>query len=123
LRPAFQSGVQGKTAEGWLVKIEWIEDVRRVRYQSWGKWEMFIPTLSTTDKGKLAVECVLSAMRLGRFPMWIDASEDDRENVQIHGTDILVFARKKVQVKCDYRAGETGNLFLQRAERNPLRRH
>jgi hypothetical protein len=64
-------------------------------------------------------------MKRGRFPFWLDATEDERQNVQILGTDILVFARKKVQVKCDYKAGDkpegSGNLFLQRAERNPLR--
>ena len=56
---------------------------------------------------------------------WLDAAEDERENVQIQGTDILVFSRKRVQVKCDYRCGDrplgTGNVFLQRAERNPLK--
>jgi hypothetical protein len=74
----------------------------------------------------MAVLCVIAAMKRGRFPFWLDAAEDKRENVQIQGTDIVVFCRKKVQVKCDYAAGDkpngTGNLFLQRAERNPLRR-
>ena len=124
LRPAFQNGVAGKTAEGWLVRPEWINDLRLLRFESWS-WDKFTPCLSTTEKGRLAVECVLAVMRLGRFPFWIDASESDRENVQRKGTDILVFCRKKVQVKCDYRGGAlplgTGHLFLQKAERNPLR--
>jgi hypothetical protein len=121
LRSAGQPGVVGRTAEGWLVKPEWIDDMREVKFRSWAGWDEYLSTMSTTDKGKLAVRCVIDVMRLGRFPFWIDASEDDRENVQIKGTDILVFARKRVQVKCDWRAGDTGNLFLQRAERNPLR--
>lgn len=122
LRSAGQPGVVGRTAEGWLVKPSWVADLREVKFRSWQGWSEYRPTMTTSEKGKLAIQCVLQVMRLGRFPFWVDASEDDRENVQISGTDILVFARKKVQVKCDWRAGETGNLFLQRAERNPLRR-
>ena len=117
---AGQPGVVGRTATGWLVKLEWIEDLRQLRFHSWRGWELFRPSMSTTEKGQLAIQCVVEVMRLGRFPFWLDASEDERENVQISGTDILVFCRKKVQVKCDWRAGETGNVFLQRAERNPL---
>jgi hypothetical protein len=125
-RTACQPGVDGPTAEGWVVPVEQIGDLRRLRFESWAGWDEFLPTLTTSQKGALAVACVREAMRLGRFPFWVDAVEDDRENVQILGTDILVFCRKKVQVKCDYRCGDrprgTGNVFLQRAERNPLKR-
>jgi hypothetical protein len=122
LAPAKQDGVVGKTAVGWLVQPDWIEDLRRLRFQSWKQWSALHPRLSTSAKGRLAVACVVEIMRMGRFPLWIDASESDRENVQIEGTDIIVFARKKIQVKCDMSAGITGNLYLQKAERNPLKR-
>ena len=126
LRTASQPGVVGPTAEGWVIGVDEIPDLRRVKFVSWPEWPEFSERLTTTAKGALAVRCVIAAMKLGRFPFWLDASEDERENVQILGTDILVFCRKKVQVKCDYRSGDrplgTGNLFLQRAERNPLRR-
>ena len=122
LAPAYQDGVKGRTAEGWLVKRTWIEDLRLCKFHSWPGWSEFNPALSTSRKGKLAVQCVKDLMRIGRFPFWLDASEDERENIQVSGTDILVFCRKKVQVKCDWKIGETGNLFLQKAERNPLRR-
>ena len=127
LRPAFQDGVAGATAEGWLVKMDWIEDLRRVKFYSWDGWKDFTERLSTSQKGVLAVRCVIDSMKRGRFPFWLDASEDEREHVQVKGTDILVFCKKRVQVKCDYRGGDgplgTGNLFLQKAERNPLKRH
>ena len=127
LRLAFQDGVAGATAEGWLVKVEWITDLRRVKFYSWEGWKDFHERLSTRQKGVLAVRCVIEAMKRGRFPFWLDASEDERETVQITGTDILVFCKKRVQVKGDYRGGDsppgTGNLFLQKAERNPLKRH
>jgi hypothetical protein len=127
LRPAYQAGVNGATAEGWLVKWDSISDIRRLRFHSWPGWQSFKVTLTTTQKGVLAVDCVVSSMRMGKFPFWLDASEDERENVQVKGTDIVVFCRKKVQVKCDWKSGEpplgSGNLFLQKAERNPLKRH
>lgn len=126
-RPAFQPGVNGETARGFPVSVEWIEDLRRRKFQSWEGWEMFSERLSTTQKGKLAVSCVVEIMKRGLFPFWIDVSESNRENVQLKGTDILVFCRKRIQVKCDFRGGDrplgTGNLFLQHAERNPLTMH
>ena len=73
------------------------------------------------------MEAVLDSMRLGRFPLWVDAAEEDRENIQLKGMDIVLFCRKRIQVKCDYRSGDrplgTGNLFIQKAERNPLKRY
>ena len=126
LRTATQPGVNGPTAEGWLVDVNAIKDLRRLKFASWERWDEYRERASTSEKGALAVECVRTAMKRGRFPFWLDATEDDRENVQIKGTDILIFCRKRVQVKCDYRCGDkplgTGNLFLQKAERNPFKR-
>ena len=126
LRKAGQNGVQYPTAEGWLAKPEWIEDLRRLKFFSWAHWPELNENQSTSKKGVLAVRCVVDAIRSGRFPFWLDTSEDDRKNIQIKGTDIVVFCRKKIQVKCDYRSGDipngTGNLFLQKAERSPLKR-
>ena len=123
---ACQAGVDGKTADGWLVPVEAIEDLRRVKFHSWEGWRQFRRELSTSRKGQLAVLCAISAMQRGRFPMWLDAAEDKRTYVQQQGTDVLVFCRKRIQVKCDYCAGDppagSGNLFLQRSERNPLKR-
>lgn len=121
LADASQPGVEGRTAEGWLVRVVDVKDLRKLKFESWHGWSFFDAGLSTTEKGRLAVQCVVEAMKLGRFPFWLDGFEDSRENIQIKGTDIVIFCRKKVQVKCDYRVGETGNLYLQKAERNPLR--
>jgi hypothetical protein len=128
LVPAGQPGVDGATATGWIVPPDDIEDMRKLRYASWPQWCEFVRVKDdTTTKGSLAVRCVVDAMRLGRFPFWLHAAEDDRENVQIAGTDIVVFCRKRVQVKCDWAAGDkpmgTGHLFLQKSERNPLKKH
>lgn len=117
-RYAEQPGVDGPTGLGWLVPPDEIADLRRVRFFTWEGWTQFRRELSPSRKGKLAVCCVVAAMQRGRFPFWLDAAEDDRANIQIVGTDIVVFCRKKVQVKCDFYAGDkpagTGNLFLDR---------
>lgn len=125
LRPAFQQGVVGATASGWLVKTSWVEDLRRLQFASWERWPAVNDkkSMSTSEKGAMAVACVLECMRRGRFPFWIDATEDDRRSVQLKGTDILVFCNKRVQVKCDWDIGKTGNLYLQKSERNPLKRY
>jgi hypothetical protein len=127
IKTAIQPGLEFITASGWPVPIEYITDLRAFSYASWPLWSQFRESMNTSAKGKLAVECVLSFLKTGRFPFWIHAQEDDRENIQISGTDIVIFCRKKLQIKCDWRCGHkplgTGNLFLQKAERNPLRRY
>lgn len=123
--PAGQPGFKGITAMGWLVRPDDIRDIRRIKFHTWDGWKKFNKELSTSEKGALAVECVIRVIRMGRFPFWLDSDEDRRENIQISGTDIVIFCRKKIQVKCDYDSGEspgTGFLFLQKAEINPFKR-
>ena len=126
LRTAGQPGVEGITAEGWTIPFQAIDGIRTLRFYSWRRWHEFNENMTTSEKGKLAVQCVLDCMKKGRFPFWINATEDERENIQIKGVDILIFCHKKIQVKCDWRCGHgplgTGNLFLQKSERNPLKR-
>lgn len=124
---AYQADVDGPTATGYLVRTEWIQDLRRIKYHSW-HWSKFNPSLSTTEKGRLAVECVSDVLRIGRFPLWLNGVESLHRAIQISGTDIIVMCNKRIQVKCDYHGGDrvdggTGNLFLQNAERNPLKHH
>lgn len=125
LKPACQPGVNGKTAEGWCVLPAWINDLRIIDCGTWKSWAKFGTEqhhLNTVKKGVLAVWFVVKLLKMGRFPLWITADEDRREDIQIHGTDIVVFARQRIQVKCDWR-GADPNLYLQKAERNPLRAH
>jgi len=125
LRSARQPGVDAVTAVGWIVPVDEIEDLRTLRFYSWPKWGRFTPELSTSEKGSLAVQCVIDCLAAGRFPLWIVAEENDERAVQIRGTDIVLSGKTKIQVKCDYRSGPaplgTGNVFLQQAEMNPLR--
>lgn len=126
-RPAYQPGVGHATAEGWLVQPDMIDDMRYLPYYSWSGWDYFSQKMTTSEKGDLAVECIIECLSIGRFPLWIDAKESSDKSVQISGTDILLVMDKRIQVKCDWYAGEkpkgTGNLFLQKSECNPLKHH
>jgi hypothetical protein len=123
---AGQPGCNGPTGKGYVMPLAWIDGVRRVRFR-WVRWEEFQPTMSTSEKGALAVEFVVTLLKYGRFPLWIAATESDDGSVQIAGTDIVVAAHKRIQVKCDWKSGDpplgTGNVFLQTAEVNPLKLH
>lgn len=127
LKPAYQEGVQGPTALGAPVPIKDFRDLRTVTWNGCPYWDGWHEKLSTSQKGKKAIEVVVDLLKYGRFPLWIEVEEDKRQNIQIKGTDIVVFCKQHIQVKCDYRAGEghelcTGNLYLQTKERNPLKR-
>lgn len=126
---AFQSWVDGATGEGHPVPITDVPDLRTLNFESWN-WDSFPFNGSESAKGAAAVNIVVNLLRLGRFPLWISASNDERESVQVKGTDVVVFAKQLIQVKCDLKAGLkkhslrcTGNLFIQTRERNPLRKH
>ena len=91
----------------------------------------FIETLSTSEKGDRAVDIVSAFLKSGRFPLWLEGEFVTDREIQITGTDIKVKGNWKIEVKCDFRASDergqphpncTGNLYLQVAERNPLRR-
>ncbi len=104
-----------------MVRPEWINGLQIIKPKRI-QWETFTPELTTSQKGKLAVRVVCYLMKVGRFPLWINAEESQDREVQISGADIVVCCNRRVQVKCDYYAGPrpgTGNLFLQKAECNP----
>lgn len=126
LKPAYQPGVVGRTALGAPIPIKDFPDLRVIKLPCWERWNDFSETDRTSEKGRLAVQIIVDLLARGGFPLWVIASDDDRKGIQIKGTDIVVFARQKIQVKCDYKGGEghtscTGNLFIQTAERNPLK--
>lgn len=127
---ATQPGAIGPTANGYKLPVGDIPDLRELRFESYN-WNAFPDhSASTSDKGKGAVDVVCKLLRRGRFPLWIEADEDDRHSIQILGTDIVVFAKQKIQVKCDWFAGRkewnsrcSGNVYIQISEKNPLKRY
>jgi hypothetical protein len=94
---------------------------------------VFDEAADTSDKGRKAVELVAAMIRNGLFPLPYAVGQldsDPAKDMQINGDDIIVDLganRVHIQVKCDFRGGDkalggTGNLYLQVAERNPLKR-
>ena len=130
----FQPGVAGATSEGYIVPPLAIGKcvIIQVRDCAWDKCD-FREDDDTSTKGGKAVVLVAGMIRNGLFPLPynIDSLDDDPAYaLQIDGDDIVVALGAscvKIQVKCDFRGGEkdlggTGNLFLQVAERNPLKK-
>lgn len=127
LRKAFQPGVDAPTALGHCVPLGKIPKLRSLAISP-QRLVGFHRHLSTSEKGAKAVAVVADFLRAGRFPLPANAYDVKDVDLQISGVDIIVKGTWKIQVKCDYDAGRgkdgtgTGNLFLQVAERNPLRR-
>lgn len=129
--PAFQQGVEGATAVGYLVPPKAIPYIRCLQIGT-NRLDGFVPNLSTTEKGDRAVKVVNDFLMGGRFPLWLEGAFVTDKEIQITGTDIVVQGKWKIEVKCDYWAstekgepiaGCTGNLYLQILERNPLKKH
>ena len=126
VKQAFQSRVFDATADGWLVPPADIEDLRSLPLPDDRWWAGFNEGDGTSAKGAAAVALVVRLLGKGHFPLWLAASESGDIAVQVAGTDIVVCAKQRIQVKCDWHAGnpqKSGCLYLQKSERNPLRRY
>jgi hypothetical protein len=127
-RPACQPGVNGPTAMGYLVPIVDV-DPRYILTSEVCPWDRFNDeSLDLGQRGKNAVAVVKAAIKNNQFPMWVCGIVETDKEIDIQGTDIVVHARRRIQVKCDWLAcpkenGGTGNLFIQTHERNPLKIH
>ena len=131
---AGQPGVDGPTAEGFLVPPMDIRCCASIELRPLA-WERiyFDDREDTSTKGAKAVWLVERMVYAGLFPLPLPLGGvdcDPSKEVQIEGDDIIVRitnSEVRIQVKCDFWGGEaalggTGNLFLQVAERNPLHR-
>lgn len=88
----------------------------------------FLEDDTTSGKGNKAVFVVKEMLKRGLIPITATPEEITDRDLQIQGTDIIITARARIQVKCDWRAGHrefggTGNLFLQISECNPHKMH
>lgn len=122
-RPVYTNGI--KTAEGYLVPPDQIKDCYSIAIPK-DDWIEIKDIESTSEKGRKAVEIVKRLIKNGAISIPLNVKEITDEQMQINGTDIYVSTRIKIQVKCDYNAGDkkyggTGNLFLQVSECNPYR--
>jgi hypothetical protein len=118
------------TSQGYLVKPCDLQSLQVISFPDYSAWSAFNPQLDTSPKGTFAQTCVASLIRLGRFPLHVEITIESRRGPQLEGTDIILYASKRIQVKCDKDCGErradtsaTGNLYIEYAERNYLRKH
>ena len=122
IRKAYQPGVATPTAEGYAMPTKYINGMRQIKIPQFiFENANFLKSDSTSEKGRKAVFVVTEMMKRNLVPLSFKIDEITDRTMQIRGTDILVSLRHKIQVKCDWRVGETGNVYLQTAEINPLR--
>jgi hypothetical protein len=125
---AKQPGVVGVTAEGWLVPVEDVPDLRRVEWNEGGFpwWDSFSEEDATSEKGRKATMMVKFLLKKGLIPLWAESEEPSDNNIQIMGVDIILIKNLRLQVKCDWRCGPrpdgSGNFFIQKAEINPMKK-
>lgn len=132
VREASQDGVDGRTATGWLVPPNDIPGCVGLcpRPQVW-KCLDFSVRHATSHRGREAMRLVEGMIREGLFPFPAHPTDKLSLEVDMEGKDIrahIADQTRHIQVKCDRRGGPkkyggTGNLFLQKAERNPRGLH
>jgi len=121
---ATQPGVEYDTAKGRLVPLKAIKPkgVLTSEVFPWGEYHH--EEMDTGAKGDMAVECVIRAIRANKFPLWLNPEIEGNKDLDIQGTDVIVSAKRRIQVKYDHLAypkakGGSGNLFIQTHESNP----
>ena len=124
-KPGYQDGVDHATAYGFLVPLNDIQPQFVLVSQRfpWDKWNH--DTMDCGQKGDMAVACVRAAICANKFPLWVCGYVNNDKELDIEGTDIIVSAKRRIQVKYDARAypGGSGNLYIQTHECNPLKIH
>jgi len=121
--------IDGKTitAKGYPVPISSIEDMQNIfiPHDIYSKYTIY-PDMITTTKGQLAVQIVFEMLKRTLISLPINVDIKNSKAIQIKGTDIVISSKLKIQVKCDFNAGDkkyggTGNVFLQTDECNPYK--
>lgn len=120
--PAYQPGIDYPTARGYIVPWRDIPNIVPLKADPFIAEQNFSKQDSTSVKGQKAANVVEKMIRVGWFSLAVMPIVSEDTNIQRDGIDIIVVGTWRIQVKCDYDAGEngTGNLFLQVAERNPF---
>lgn len=124
-RTATQPGVDFATACGYVVPLCDIQPQYVLTSSTfpWDNWNH--AAMNCGEKGDMAVACVKAAILSNKFPLWVCGTVNEDTELDIMGTDIVVAAKRHIQVKYDAPAypkseGGTGNLYVQTHECNPL---
>jgi hypothetical protein len=128
-RPGFQQDVEYATSNGILVPCYRMPTLRHVLLASDDWWKKFNPLHTPSEKGRMAARLAQRALKEGYVPLPFALVIESKDlKIQRSGADILLWGHLRIQVKCDWEAGPkawggSGNLFLQVAEINPLKRY
>jgi len=119
------------TAKGKLVPPCDIADLVSIEIPAaWRTRALAYEKQDEGKKGQVAVEIMKHILKSGLLPskfLTFVPQEITDEMLQVQGLDIIITATTKMQVKCDWRAGDkasggTGNLYLQTHECNPYQK-
>ena len=121
--------IDGKiiTAKGYPIPINSIDSMQSIfiPHDVYQKYAIY-PDMSTTTKGQLAVQIIFEMLNRMLIPLPVNINIKNKKAIQIKGTDIIISSKLRIQVKCDFNAGDkkfggTGNVFLQTDECNPYK--
>ena len=121
--------IDGKivTAKGYPIPINLIDGMQSIfiPHDIYQKYVIY-PDMSTTTKGQLAVQITFDMLNQMLIPLPVNINIKNKKAIQIKGTDIIIDSKLRIQVKCDFNAGDkkyggTGNVFLQTDECNPYK--
>jgi hypothetical protein len=112
------------TAEGYLVPPDDIPGCQSfaLTLSMWRAYPIRAD-MRPSEKGLLALKLVQAGIAAGLIALPLSQEVVRDLEMQIAGTDLLLRASVRLQVKCDFAGGDrahggTGNLFIQVAERN-----
>lgn len=125
--PVMTNGIT--TAEGYRIPISHIDGMKEIiiPIDVYTKWRI-TKDMRKSQMGLFATGIVVDMIRADLIPLPVAIGPDPDLALQISGCDILINASLKLQVKCDWAAGNrslggTGNVFLQVSECNPWKQH
>lgn len=118
------NGEQIKTAIGYLAPVDILKP-RKIHVPEVIDSAGFVVGgyKTTSDKGRKAQRAIELMLERGLFPLPVSPQIVSNVEMQRSGYDLIVHGQWKIEVKCDWRIGETGNVFLQIAESNPLKQY
>lgn len=131
VKKAGQPGVILTTSNGYAVPVYDIDQVVGIEIpDDVCKKHAFSANTDTSFKGRMAVLIVTEMLKRNLIPLPLQIKLIKDKTLQIKECDITIRSSLVLQVKCDYKGGSkahskyaTGNLYLETAERNYLKKY
>ena len=127
LTNAYQKNITYATAQGYLIPIR---DFGASLQRTPIPFDISLPTetqleqYDTSQKGRLAANVVMLMLQRGAIAIatkW--ECETPTYQQDKSGIDLIICSKILLQIKCDLKICKTGNLYIQTAEANPLKKY